>query len=292
MSNIEQYLPNIYKGITETDTITRVENGLFDELLQNLVIGKNNQFILTANERGITEYENIAGIISKPSDDLDFRRRRVLNRFSTNQLFTFNVLKSKLDSIIGVGAWNAYIDYDNYTLYVESSASDQAWYNELLITINNGKPANIVFVNIPLISAYIKANETVSYSQRLWNYKLGTTWSLGELPFASIHNIGEIKMSSTPSIKSELLNNLANYTVNDIAKVRVNGSYIVSTFTEKITNNNIATVQYVIPIDSGITQVDKIELLDSDDNVLTESKVYVPLLTDLIMKHTLSVLEG
>ena len=99
-------------------------------------------------------------------------------------------------------------------------------------------------------------------------------------------------MSTTPSIKSELLNDLASYTNSEISKVRINGSYEITSFTEKVSSNNIVTVQYIIPISSGITQVTKVELINTDGVVITESAVYVPLLTDLIMKHTMMVSEG
>ena len=292
MSDLKRYLPSIYKDVREMDVLTNTEDELFDELAAVLLAGQNNQFIIRADESGIKEFEKIIGIISNSAEPLELRRQRVLNRFSTGSVFTIKSLEQKLNEMVGVNAWDMYMDYPNYTLYIESSAENQEWYNEVLITVNSIKPANIVFINRPLVRGGIKTNETISGSQRLRNYKLGVSWQLGALPFASMNNMGEIKMSASPSIKNNLLSDLALFTANDIAKVRVNGTYIITEFLEKKNEGNQVTVQYSIPVSSGIPAVTKLEFLNSEDQVLTESSVYVPSLTELILKHTISVSEG
>ena len=99
-------------------------------------------------------------------------------------------------------------------------------------------------------------------------------------------------MATTKSIGAGLLGDLATFTVGDIAKVRVNGNHIISTFIEKTASNNVATIQYNVPASLGIDVVTLLELLDSSNNVLTSSQVYVPLLQDVTMKHTITVKEG
>lgn len=291
MNDLKTYLPSIYTDVEEMDVITDVENELFENLSATFLSAKNNQFINTADAPGISRYEDLLGIHSDNNEDLEFRRQRVLNRFSTTQIFTKKNLQQKLDSILGVNNYTVYIDYNNYTLIVESSAMNQQWYHELLVTINNSKPANIIFINRPLVNKNIKTSESIEYSQRLWNYKLGTTWNLGALPFVSIHYIGETKMSSVPSVSQQLLNNLAYTTSSDVAKVRVNNLYLITTFNKKQNDANVVTIEYTVPTSLGITEVQKIELLDANDNVLTEASIYVPLLEDIILKHTIIITE-
>ena len=293
MANIKQYLPYLYKDVKETDALTYSEELLFDELADAILVGHNNQFITTADIDGISAYETVFGIMPTLTETLEFRRQRLLNRLSTASAFTMKYLVSRLDNIIGAGKYNMYMDVDQpYTLVVESSAEGQDWYQELLITINSVKPANILFINKPLVSSQILANESISYSERLWNYKLGVSWELGLLPFVSYHDQGEVKSMATSSIKSELLNDIAGYTANDVAKVRVNGSLIINSGITKITNGNTVNIQYVIPLTDSIPQVTQIELLDADDKVLTAAPVYIPALTDLTLKHTIQVKEG
>ena len=232
-------------------------------------------------------------IIPNPStESIEFRVDRIINRLSMTPPFTFPFLKKKLNEIIGVGKWEAYIDYHNYTLYVESSAVNQIWFHEILVTINRLKPVNIVFTNKPFVAAKIHVSENINLTQVSFNYRVGTTWVLGQKPFTSLENMGVIKMAGVPSIKQEMLNSIAEFTSSDIAKVRVNESLIIADFTIKESTQNIVTIEYQIALESGITEITKVELLDVVDNVLTASLVYVPILESIILKHTIQIKEG
>ena len=293
MSNLKNYLPNIYKDVLETDELTGTEDLLFQDLNSETEKVRNNQFVLTSGVDGIEQYEKMLNIIPNPStESIQFRVNRIINRLSMTPPFTFPFLKKKLDEIIGAGKWEAYIDYANYTLYVESSAVNQIWFHEILVTINRLKPVNIVFTNKPFVAAKIHVSENINLTQVSFNYKVGTTWVLGRKPFTSLENIGGIKMASVPSIKQEMLNSIAEFTSSDIVKVRVNDSLIITDFTIKESTQNIVTIEYQIALDSGITEVTKIELLDVADNILTESLVYVPILESIILKHTIQIKEG
>lgn len=293
MSNLKNYLPNIYKDVLEMDELTETEDLLFQELRTETDKVKNNQFVLTSDVDGIEQYEKMLNIIPNPStESIEFRVDRIINRLSMTPPFTFPFLKKKLDEIIGVGKWEAYIDYHNYTLYVESSAVNQIWFHEILVTINRLKPVNIVFTNKPFVAAKIHVSENINLTQVSFNYRVGTTWVLGQKPFTSLENMGVIKMASVPSIKQEMLNSIAEFTSSDIAKVRVNESLIIADFTIKESTQNIVTIEYQIALESGITEITKVELLDVVDNVLTASLVYVPILESIILKHTIQIKEG
>ena len=293
MNNLKTYLPRIYKNILEFDNLMEVENELFNKLNLETNKVKNNQYILTADLDGIIMYEKMLGIIANPAiEDIEFRRNRIINRISMTFPFTFSFLKKKLDEIIGIGKWEAYMDYANYTLYIESSAANQMWFHEILVTINKLKPANIVFINKPSIVEDILVSEKINLSEVIFNYRLGTSWVLGLKPFTSLENMGVIKTANVPSIKQEMLNGIAEFTSSDIAKVRVNESLIITDFIIKESTQNIVTIEYQIALESGITEVTKVELLDVMDNVLTESLIYVPILEAIILKHTIQIKEG
>lgn len=293
MSNLKNYLPSIYKDVLETDELTSTEDLLFQDLNSETEKVRNNQFVLTSDVDGIEQYEKMLNIIPNPStESIEFRVDRIINRLSMTPPFTFPFLKKKLDEIIGLGKWEAYMDYANYTLYVESSAVNQIWFHEILVTINRLKPVNIVFTNKPFVAAKIHVSENINLTQVSFNYRVGTTWVLGQKPFTSLENMGVIKMASVPSIKQEMLNSIAEFTLSDIVKVRVNDSLIITDFTIKESTQNIVTIEYQIALESGITEVTKVELLDVADNILTESLVYVPILESIILKHTIQIKEG
>ena len=293
MSDLKQYLPWLYKDIVEMNALMDTEDSLFSKLMDEYIRGRNNQYILTADEHGIRIFEDIINIVPDPSTEtLDFRRQRLINRFRTQPPFTFRWLQGKLNEIIGVGKWNAWVDNENYTLYIESSAEDQKWFQEISITVNNTKPANIIFINRPLVVHDVLTNETINLKELIWNYRLGTIWKLGDKPFISYDDKGVIVLATTPSIQQAMLNKLATFSAIEIAKVRINGTYIITDFEVKSASANVVTVQYYVIPESGIANVTRIELLDSANNVLTRSNVYVPLVLGVNLKHTILVKEG
>lgn len=293
MSDLKQFLPWIYKDVVEMDALMDVEDSLFSKLMDEYIRGRDNQYILTADEYGIRIFEDIINIIPDPATEtLDFRRERLISRFRTQPPFTFRWLQGKLNEIIGVGKWNAWVDNENYTLYIESTAENQKWFQEIAITVGNTKPANIIFINRPLVVHDVLTNETINLKELVWNYRLGVSWKLGEKPFISYTDKGVIVLATTPSIQQAMLNKLATFTVAEIARVRINDSYIVTDFEVKSASANVVTIQYYVMPESGITNVTRIELLDSANNVLTQSNVYIPLVLGVNLKHTILVKEG
>lgn len=252
---------------------------------------ENNQFVITANEYGIEQYENMLGIIPNPATEpLQFRRDRSINRLSMTPPFTFRFLKKKLDEIIGVGKWKAYIDFSTYTLYVESSANNQIWFEEIIITMSNLKPANIVFINQPLITQGLVMSEEMSYSTMQYNYVLGVSWVLGAKPFLSYIDKGAIKLSNVSSLQSSLFNDVADFTASDIASVLLNDSIDISSFVTKQASANLVDIEYNVST-SQVQSITNIKLKNSSGEVLSEAVVYVPLLEDVLMKHTITVKE-
>lgn len=293
MSDIKQYLPNIYDAILEFEGLIASENTLFDNLDTETEKVRDNQYVLTAGIDGIIAYEKMLNIIPKPATEtIEFRRQRIINRLSMVPPFTFRFLKQKLDEIIGVDRYTASIDYPNYTLYIESSAENQEWFHEILVTVTKLKPANIVFINRPLVYEEIRAGESINLTQVNSNYRLGTTWVLGQKAFISLDDMGVIKVATTPSIKADLLNHMATFTASDIAGVRINGTFMVSVFVTKAAVNNLVTVEYEISESDGISEITQIELLDSVGTVLADSAVYVPVLERVILKHNILIKEG
>ena len=285
------YVPQIYKGFTEMEDLIAVEDNILDEAENEKKNLEDNQYVLTANEYGIEQYEDMLDIIPNPAvETLQFRRDRIINRLSMTPPFTFRFLKKKLDEIIGVGKWKAYIDFSTYTLYVESSANNQIWFEEILITMTNLKPANIVFINQPLITQGLVMSEEISYTTMQYNYVLGVSWVLGALPFLSYIDKGAIKLSNVSSLKDDLFQDVATFTASDIATVLLNDSLSISNFVTKQASANIVDIEYNV-LASQIQTITNIKLKNSSGDVLSEAVVYVPLLEDVIMKHTITVKE-
>lgn len=293
MDNIKQYLPLIYDGVTEMEELVSSEQKLLDQLIVEYTKWHLNQYILTADEEGIKIFEDQVNIVANPEiETLEYRRQRLINRVSMQPPFTMRYLRGKLDEYIGKDSWNAWVDYPNFTLYIESAAENQMWYQEIAIFINRIKPANIVFVNRPLVGHKINLSESVNISELLWSYRLGTTWFLGQKPF--MHYTGEeaLVLAKTPSLTNTLLEQTAAFVAANVVWVRFNGTITLPNQVWGYQDENRVTLEYeVFPSDS-LSTITKIELLDMDKKVLTSSNVYIPLVEGVKLKHTFILAEG
>lgn len=290
-TSTRELFPSVYNGVLEISVLSETDDVLLDQSLAKLERAQLNQFILTADEETISVYEKMFSILANPTTEtLQFRRERILNRMSLQPPFTMRWLQNKLDEIIGVGKWNAYVDYANRTLYIESFVVNQQWFNELRITINRIKPCNLVFVNKPLIMADVVANETIVSATQHYNYILGQ-WQLGQEPFATTDSEEVIKLPSVKSINPNLLADVASFSATDVVAVRLNGSVKLSNFTTKAGQGTTTIVEYEVK-PAQASEITQIELLGTGDRVLTASAVYIPVTEAVICKHSINFKEG
>lgn len=288
---LSSFVPSVYEGVVEMDDIIKAEENITDIARTEMYTAFANTFVLTANESGVIMFERMLDIVANPyTEDLQFRRQRILNRLSMSPPFTFRFLKQKLDEIIGKGGWKAYIDFDNYTLYIESSAVNANWYSEIEFTINRIKPCNMVFMNVPYTAPVIVAGEEISYQKLQYRYRLGS-WKLAEYPFASADGGGVLKVADVKSVKQTLLDDLASYVKDSVQSVLLNDSISITEFRTKSVEENKVSVEYVVTPQTT-SLITNIKLLGEDDEVLTEAAVYVPVSQPVLSKHIITVKEG
>lgn len=290
--DIRRYFPKYYNGILEVERLIDAENELLNEVKEHIKITEMNQFIRTCDLNTLKTYESILNIIDSNSADIDFRRQRILNRLSNSMPFTINALAIKLNEIIGEGNFKISMDYANYTLYIESRVLDQKWFHETYVTVNKFKPANIVFINRPLLEEKIIINEQISYMQRDYNYKLGTKWRLGQKPFISLNEKGIIKLPQNTSIKEDLITELNRCTASAISYVRLNDSIVINVFKTKEIVDSKVIVEYVVPYNLGLTEINRVDFYDVNDKLLTSANIYVPIIDEVELKHIIKIEEG
>lgn len=296
MSNIQfdtdmlSLLPPWYREILDYQQICQTEREQMEALADSIQAVADNMFFQTMDEASIYLWEQILNIVPNPqTETLGFRQARVISRLSSRPPFTIWFLYQKLDELIGPGRWSVNMDYPNYTLYIKSAAQNQSYATEVAFTVNRIKPAHIVYVNTPYVESGILLSESISLTQRNFNYLLGQ-WSLGELPFSTDIQQGVIKLPDTPSIQPRLLTGVANFVSGDVASALINGTIPISEITKTVSGSTL-TVQYTV-LAGDITEISTVALLDADGNQLTSSTVYVPVSGATLLEHTIPVSEG
>lgn len=154
----------------------------------------NDQFVVTSNLESIKRREKILGIQADPTtESLDFRKKRIVNRYSTNPPFSIRYLQERLDFLVGEGKTVASIDVQNFILTVEAAIEDGSLFKEVERTIYTTKPANIVYKQETALGSTIAIKEHIIMNRLERKTRLGTTWRLGNTPFAELKDEVVIK---------------------------------------------------------------------------------------------------
>nr|WP_207758055.1 putative phage tail protein [Pseudoflavonifractor phocaeensis] len=283
-------LPPWYREILDYQQICQTEREQMEALADSIQAVADNMFFQTMDEASIYLWEQILNIVPNPqTETLEFRQTRVISRLSSRPPFTIWFLYQKLDELIGPGRWSVNMEYPNYTLYIKSAAQNQSYATEVAFTVNRIKPAHIVYVNTPYVESGLLLSESISLTQRTFNYLLGS-WNLGELPFSTDNPQGVIKTPDTPSVQPALLTDVANFVSTDVASALINGTVAVNELTKSVSGSTL-TVQYTVPA-GDLTEITTVALLDAEGNTLTSSTVYIPVSGATLLEHTIPVAEG
>ena len=178
-ADLASWLPGYYDSLREAQVLMSIENRLFNELKEHLQQYIDNQFILTCDSLTLEAWEQLFNIRPLPSEEMGFRRERMINRLSTRPPFSLNFLIRKLDIIVGPGNYSVRVD--GFTIFIESAADNVQWHQEVVHTVHTMKPANMELIIIPV------AHDSMSFSDQafisdLEYLRLGF-WRLGQTPF-------------------------------------------------------------------------------------------------------------
>lgn len=293
MSNrISKLQPHYERDVFEFKEIARVESEQLDSVKNQFNKILNNQFVIIADSDGVAMFESLYGIIPESSDSLEFRKERVLNRIQLQPPFTIRYLEQQLDKIIGKGKYTVEINYDKYTLIINSAAENQAYAQEVAVIVGKVKPANILFVSRPLVLQGLIENEVISNIPLNFNYRLGTKWNLGQKPFKSRGVKEIIKMANTNSLTNELLTSTANFINGIINKIIVNDDVVITDFITKKVSDNVVELEYNVNNDMGVNFINRLRVCKADNTILTDVNVYVPVIGETLVNHKISVSEG
>lgn len=187
MNRLMEYLPDIYQDVVDFVELTETESqeliSVEDALNQML----DDQFVVTASEQGIKRREKILGIQADPKiESLDFRRKRLINRYSTKPPFTVRYLQKQLDFLVGAGLTIVSADSKNFILTVTANIDNAVVFKEVGRTVDVVKPANMIYQQQTSLEDTIELEEHISKKGITWNYKLDGSWKLGEKPFADL----------------------------------------------------------------------------------------------------------
>jgi len=173
-TNLSKYYPRIYKNILEIDNLVFTENELFNETNTLTTEVEDNQFVLTANSKGLTIYERMLNIIANPlSDTIQFRRERIINRLSSLPPFTLRELKGRLNNLLGSNNYDIEVIYDNYELKLDMRIGVYGKLDEVLKTLISTVPVNMQIITTNNLTYEATGTVyTASYKAEIRNFTI------------------------------------------------------------------------------------------------------------------------
>lgn len=186
MNRLLEYLPEIYHDVIDFVELTETESVEIISAEQAVNALFDSQFVTTATEQAIKRREKILGIQADPTETLEFRRKRLINRYSTKPPFTVRYLQQRLDFLVGTGLTIVSADPQTFLLTVTANIDNAAIFKEVERTVRVVKPANLIYQQQTSLEDVIGLEEHISKKDIYWNYKLDGSWLLGEKTFADL----------------------------------------------------------------------------------------------------------
>lgn len=193
MTKLLEYLPEFYREIHDFVELVEAEASELEQVRAEAELLLSNQFVTTADETSIRRRELQIGIRADTSTEtLEFRKRRLINRYSTKPPFTIHYLQQRLDALVGAGRAVVSIDVQNFLLTVTVNIPSTPYFREIEYTINTVKPANLSY------NQATEINTAVSLEEHIWRIALTRptrlgSWTIGLMPFAEQHSEVQIK---------------------------------------------------------------------------------------------------
>lgn len=143
------HLPEIFEGIPEFEKFAYTEDEEFKFIEECNAQDLVDTFVLTADEAGITVWEREIGIrANRSTETLDFRRKRIINRYTMKPPFTIKWLDAQLYTFLGDGFIKTERDDDVEILYVYADLDSWPTLREFDATIEMVLPLSMQYAKI------------------------------------------------------------------------------------------------------------------------------------------------
>lgn len=184
-SKLLNYLPSLFHEIKEMQVIMDVENSQLDQLQADINRYLDDQFVLLASEEALRQREAELGIQpDRRTETIDFRRKRIINRYSMKVPFTERYLQERIDFLFGIGRGKVEVDVQNFLLRLNGNLEDPTLFREAERTVQLIKPANLVYHAVPWVRETITIQDRVTVNLKrfliLGGFQLGDTFLISE----------------------------------------------------------------------------------------------------------------
>lgn len=149
-----KYIPHFLRDVEEYKEISKIGTIELNKLNENADFVFRNQFVLSADNWGLQQWESKIETFIGENDDLEARRKKLLVMIFENRPYTLKSLRTLLDATFGAEAFEVTLDQFTLTVLIRQAFElDVDLLNEILKRI---LPANINFTVIYMGKSHFK----------------------------------------------------------------------------------------------------------------------------------------
>jgi len=140
------YLPNVLRDVAEYQALAVAIEPELAMLWQAVKEAMDDQFVLSATERGVKRWEKILKITPKATFTLDERKFTILARLAEQLPFTIRMLHRMLADLCGVDGYKVRLVTNDYLLEVKVALTAKNNFDDVGMMLRRVCPANLEFI--------------------------------------------------------------------------------------------------------------------------------------------------
>ncbi len=156
------YLPYVVRGYDVFKAMMEAEQPEFETVWAAVNDLMDNQFIMTADEIGLSRWEKVLEIVPKATDTLEDRRFRILTRLNETRPFTVLQLNNILQTLCGEDNYSILIS--DYTLIVRIGLTSKSNFSDVETLLQKISPANMM-IDLSLAYNQHQSLQTMTHAQ-------------------------------------------------------------------------------------------------------------------------------
>lgn len=143
--DLSEFAVPVSGNVAEMQEIYRVESIEMQALWNTMVEIFREQFIMTAESHGLSQWEEILDIIPEADDTIDDRRFNILLALAGQRPYTEIKLCELLDGICGKGNYQIIEDYKNYNVHFKVALGVKRQRNAVNKLLRDLIPMNLIY---------------------------------------------------------------------------------------------------------------------------------------------------
>ncbi|KAA6450335.1 putative phage tail protein [Bacillus swezeyi] len=165
IKEMENYLPPFLTKIREMSEILQAEAPEFEQQ-NNDIFDLTDQLFITTATWGLDRWEALLNVVKEPGDSMKIRRLKLISKTSNIPPATYQAIEQALNRFLKNPSAQVRLLPKEYRFNVDIDIDDLQNVRELIETLENMKPAHLVYTFRPGFNEQLKIKDTVTMNHR------------------------------------------------------------------------------------------------------------------------------